>query len=208
MKKLIYMMAFLAMASQITNCKKEDKDDDDDDTPAANVLCDGKGGSSWMRLDSANSWTYTWSLDGQNFPISPKLVVGETTEHDSMTYRLLVDSDNNMLSYDYELREDATTHDLYQYYFSGEEFLVVPGSPTLNQSWTTVTNWTRKVTSVSASVSSHDCNYTGLLEITEYDANMEIKNKYYYKKGLGLVKWTRPSQIGEEAFVLSAVSLK
>jgi len=202
-------MAFLALASQLTNCKKDDKDDDDD-TPAASTLCDGKGGSSWLRLDSANSWTYTWAITGQSMPISPKLLLTETTEHAGKTYRTMVDeSDGDMLNYDYEYREDASTHDLYQYYpCCDEEHLEVPGSPTLNQTWTTVADWSRKITSVSASVSTGSCNYTGLLEITEYDANMAVVNKYYYKKGLGLVKRITPSQIGEETFTLSAVTLK
>jgi len=209
MKKLIYMMAFLALASQLTNCKKDDKDDDDDNSSTATVLCDGKGGSTWLRLDSTNSWTYDYSAAGINIqPVT--LLAGTTTIEDGLTYRVVTDEDGGyMLFTDYYYREDATTHDIYRYYdLYDEEYLEIPGSPTLDQSWPTFINYSRKVTGVDASVSTGSCNYTGLLEITEFNGNMEAINIFYYKKGLGLVKLIRQYQGDEHVFVLKAVSLK
>lgn len=207
MKKLIYMMAFLAIASQLTNCKKDD-DDDDDDTPTTNVLCDGKGGNVWMPIDSTNNWTYSYTIAGISQG-NPVLTAGTTAEHDGNTYRVITDgSGGMMLLVDYEVREDASTHDLYKWYdFYGEEWLEIPGSPTLNQEWPIYVNHTRKVTNLNASLSTSSCSYTGLLEIQDLDANQQTVRTYYYKKGLGLVKQSEPGQFGN-VYTLTGVSLK
>ena len=64
------------------------------------------------------------------------------------------------------------------------EFLEVPGTPTLNQTWTSAYG-TRTVTNLNASKTTSSCTYTGLLEITEVIGAKTTK--FYYKKGLGLV---------------------
>jgi hypothetical protein len=207
MKKLIYMMAFLAIASQLTDCKKKEDDDDDSSSTPANVLCDGKGANIWVPLDSANTWTYKFTIAGIA-QTSPVLVARETSEHDGKSYRYIADDDGFMFLSDYELREEASTHDMYRYYDGwSQEFLEVPGAPTLNQTWDIFSSHTRKVTNLSASVSTSGCNYTGVLEITEYDGSSDVVNTFYYKKGLGLIKVVEPGQFGN-TYVLSAVTLK
>ena len=187
MKKLIYMMVYLIMASQLTDCKKKEDDDDSTTTPPppVNTLCDGKGGSSWMPLDSTNTWEFDYNLSA-GYPI---LVAKGTSTHSGKTYRVIEDASNLMYTSDYEVREDASTHDLYKYSDgSGQEYLEVPGSPSVNQVWPINSGKSRKITSVNATLSTSSCNYTGLLEMQELDASLTLVYTYYFKKGLGMVK--------------------
>lgn len=205
MKKLVYMMAFLAMASQLTDCKKSNDDDEDEPTPV-NQLCDGKGGSTWMPSDSTNTWSYEFTIAGMH-QSSPTLVAGSTSTHDSKTYRRITDSSNLMFLDDYEIREDAS-HNMYRYYdFDGSEYLEVPGSPTLNQSWPLYSGRSRKVTDLNASLTTDGCNYTGLLKIAVLDNNQNPVQYEYFKKGLGLVKSEQPGTFGN-VYELTSVSLK
>ena len=205
MKKLVYMMAFLAMAMQLTDCKK--KEDDDEDEPTTNTLCDGKGGNAWMPLDSTNHWDFEFTIAGMHQG-SPTLTSYDHTTHGTHTYRRITDDSFMMYPDDYELREDASTHNIYKYNDNnGQEYLEVPGSPTLNQTWSLSSSYSRKITSLNATLTTSSCSYTGLLEMTEYDGSMDVTNVYYFKKGLGLVKKAQPGGFGN-VYVLTGVGLK
>jgi len=205
MKKLIFLLAGIAVTVQLSNCKKSS--DDDDDTPTVNQLCDGNGKDSWILLDSTNHWDYKFTIAGQN-QTSPTLTVGGTSVHGANTYRVISDDSHLMYFDDYEVREDAATHNIYKYNDNnGNEYLEVPGSPTLNQTWALSSGYSRKITNLSASLSTAGCNYTGLLEMIELDGNSATVQTYYFKKGLGMVKKQGTGAFGN-VYVLTAVSLK
>jgi hypothetical protein len=146
---------------------------DDSSTPAANVLCNGTSKTSFFPLDSGNTWSYDYSISSQSPDLS---IIGHRT-FGSYNYSVLDDASNVMYSSRQYLREDPVNHNIYKYNdISSIEYLLIPASPQLNQ----------KVTNLSASVKTAHCSYTGLLEISEYDG-AEVVNKYYYKKGLGMV---------------------
>jgi hypothetical protein len=185
----------------LSSCKK-DSNDATPATPAVNKLCDGNGGSSWMPLDSTDSWTYHFTIGGiaQN---SPTVVVTGHQTRGGKLYAVTHD-DSNLFQFDDKyLREDAS-HNLY--YFDtndNTEYLEVPGSPTMNQSWAYGSGGhTRKVTSLTGAIATTGCNYTGLLEISDLSSSGVVQNKFYYKKGLGLVYSTSTS------FIMTVLSLE
>jgi hypothetical protein len=68
-----------------------------------------------------------------------------------------------------------------------DEVLFLPNNPAVGYEWfdnEALFSW--KVTATDATYETSDCSYTGLLEIEEYFSG-ELQDKYYYKKGLGLV---------------------
>lgn len=196
----------MAVPVLLTNCKKSDSDDEDDPAPV-NQLCDGGGKNIWMPLDSTNRWDFSFTIAGIS-QTSPTLTAGGTVTHSSKVYRRITDDSNLMYINDYELREDPATHDIYKYNDNnGNEYLEVPGTPTLNQTWALSSGYSRKITSLSASLSTGACSYTGLLEMIEMDANSNTVQTYYFKKGLGLVKKFSPGGFGN-VYTLNGVSLK
>ena len=198
-------MACMALTLQLTNCKKSSSDDES--TPTVNQLCDGGGKNVWLPLDSTNHWDYEYTIAGIHQG-SPTLTSGSTTTHGAHTYRLVSDDTHMMYFDDYEVREDATTHDIYKYNDNnGQEYLEVPASPTVDQTWALSSGYSRKITSLNASVSTGSCNYTGLLEMIEMDASQVTVQTYYFKKGLGIVKKQSPGGFGN-LYVLTGVGLK
>lgn len=185
-KQIAVLLLVVALGS-FSSCKKKSTDPDPEPEAAApvNQLCDGTGSASYMPLDSTNKWVYTYKIGGitQSPHPSPK-VVGYTT-YGTVKYAHIYDS---ALFSDAYLRENTTTHNTYFYNDNNStEYLEIPGSPTLNQTWTSAFG-TRTVTNLSATKSTGSCNYSGLLEITEVTSGSSpTTTKYYYKKGLGLV---------------------
>jgi hypothetical protein len=198
MKKTIYLIAVAVIT--FGGCKK-----DSDPTPVptptptpVDQLCDGNGSSVWIPLDSSNMWEYEYKIMG--FPqTGSTITAGTTATHGAHTYRMLGSSG---LMAELQLREDATTHDIYKYYSStGADFMEVPNSPVLNQTWPTTSGTTRTVTNINASVTTGGCTYTGVLEITEVGF---VTVKEYYKRGLGMIK----SIGGSDIYELADVELK
>ncbi len=164
-------------------------------TACTSVLCDGNGTTSFFPLKLNNSWTYSYKIGPQVQSISPSPSVTGTTTHGSYTYFEFEDQSSTMYGGIYELREDATSHNIHSY-SSSTDYLYIPASPTLNQSWAVDYGNTRKVTNLSASATTAGCTYTGLLEISQYDSGMVLQQKEYYKKGIGLVYRYHPPSLG------------
>lgn len=203
----ISVLLCAALLGVLVSCKKKSSDPEPEpetETPV-NQLCDGNGGASYMPLDSTDSWTYTYKIGGitQSTHPSPK-VMGHQT-YGGVKYAYIHDSPAFGDSY---YRENVTTHDIYEYDTnSSNEYLAIPGSPTLNQTWNNAYA-TRKVTNLSASKSTASCTYSGLLEITETTTGSSpTTTKYYYKKGLGLVYSIGSGSFASE-WTLTGVSLK
>jgi len=183
MKKYLFVMLMIAgtIAVLQQSCKK-DKDDDEDPTPVVpvNVICDGNGTTDYFPLALSNSWYYNGS--GSNDFTSS---ISTTEVHGGQTYFVVT---STLGGTDY-LRK-AANGDIIEYRSgSGTEVLLIPGSPTVNQSWayTSLSVTTRKVISINATLTTDDCSYTGLLKIQEFDASEVGHAVYYYKKGVGMI---------------------
>lgn len=199
MKNLNYLLlAAFCFVFLIDGCKKKD---DKDETPTpVNYLCDGNGEISYIPLDSANNWTYSFKMGGVSQSVHPSISVTGHVTYGGKVYAKLEDATSYYGVRYY--REDAS-HNIYTY--SSAEYLEVPASPTLNQSWTGSDSYTRTVTNLSASISTSSCSYTGLLEISEYSGTT-LKGKYYYKKGLGLM-YSEVVSFFTNTFTLTSVTL-
>lgn len=201
------MMLLAASAMLIPSCKKDSKDT----TPApVNVLCDGNGSSSYFPMVLNDSWTYSYTISIQTQNVHPKLVVSGTASHNSKTYFTINDQTSAMYTNTLAFREDATTHNIYYYDSnSSSEFMYIPASPTLNQTWAFSYSGTRKATNLSASVTTAGCTYSGLLEISEYNSSGTLQKKEYFKKGIGMVHRQDPDSFfgGYDKFSLTAITL-
>lgn len=184
-KNAINLMCLFCLIS-IAGCKK-DKDTTTAATPAPAVdkLCNGNGSTSYYPFVNANQWTYSYSVSSTN----PVIRITGTQTFLSKVFFVLRDDNSLYYTGDVYFREDATTHNIYTYDTSTHlEYLEVPGSPSLNQTWTNAYGQTCIVADLNASINSGYCSYTGLLKIIVGSSNTR-----YYKKGLGLVYDTESS---------------
>ncbi len=198
MKKILITVSLFVAASFaiILSCKK----DNSTTTPTpTSVICDGNGKATYYPLDSANQWQYEQAYS----TLTPTAYVSYHTTYNGKSYAVVVGELSALNGNKVYLREDASTHNTYKYNNSNNtEYLEIPGSPVLNQSWQGC-NSRRKVTGLSVSLVTPACSYTGLLEISDTLANVPTKN--YYKKGLGLVGTISPSNDG---FKLMSATIK
>jgi hypothetical protein len=210
MKKLLFVAVSLVAAAFILvpSCKKKDDNSSSTSTPTTpttSTICDGNGKTTYFPLDSTDSWTFSCSFMGQNEGSATVTVIGHNT-YSGVNYAELNDPSHLLYTSDNYYREDATTHNIYWYDTYGfAEYLLIPASPTLNQTWTASSSTTKTVLSLSATYTTSSCSYTGLLEIGEYSSGT-LKYTYYYKKGLGEV-----AEVGDaygDLVKLTSVKLK
>ncbi len=150
-------------------------------------LCQGTPENNFMPTTYIHKYKYTSQVerggyDKHYFSYTFKT----TTSMNGITYHEIEFEDitgwtstvYNRLNNDGELIE----------YYSGQEFLVVSDIKPVGYIWSRG-NHNFKIISKNASFSSPDgCEYTGLIEIHEFNTNdNSLVRKYFYKKGLGLV---------------------
>lgn len=202
-KILVAALMLCVFGVVYTSCKS-----DDDSNPPKNVLCDGNGELSYFPLDSGNTWGYQYLImDVNQSQINPILVINGTITYLNKRYFILEDiHDQGFYGEETFLREDVASHNIYRFTTNtNQEYIEVPGSPTLNQSWTYVDNSTRKVTNLSASKVTPSCSYTGLLEITQTSSSGNYVELFYYKKGLGIVYKTSQGLMASQFKLKSGV---
>lgn len=204
--KVLSVVVLLA-ALAIYSCK------DSDDSPEpkkTEVLCDGDGSKSYWPIDSGRVWSYTFKKEGVADAVISHFEIKNSVVFSGNTYLTVVNKESTIWGTDNYLREDPVTHDILNFKSSnGKDYLEVPGNPVLGQKWN-YSFWSREVTSLNASFKSENCNYTGLLEVTEWDGG-SVKKMLYYKKGLGLVhQWYPPYNDGNPKveFILNDVNFK
>lgn len=214
MKKLkqLSLLLIVACSMLIPSCKKKSNDPELVTPPpiVANTLCDGNNSTSFYPMVLNNTWGYTYKIYTQQQTVHPSLKVTGTTTHNLKNYFEITDQNSVMFSNPREYREDATTHNIYFYDNSwAMEYLNIPASPTLNQSWAYTNNTTRKVTNLSASLSTGSCSYTGLLEISIYNNSNVLQEVDYYKKGIGMVGSKMPDSFfgGFDTFNIDSITL-
>jgi hypothetical protein len=188
MKKINYLLLIcLSIVVFIAGCKKKKSEEPAPTTlTPPNYICSGNGTNSYYPLTLSNSWTYSSKKDGVIQPETFTEKVKGYKTFGAYTYSVNVGRTDTTTSSYY--REDAYYKDIYSYNTdTGTEYLLIPGTPVLNQSWPVKYGLTSKVTNLSATISTSSCTYTGLLEITDYNGSSVIMVKTYYKKGLGRV---------------------
>ncbi|MBC7426828.1 MAG: hypothetical protein H7321_09865, partial [Bacteroidia bacterium] len=123
-------------------------------------------------------------------------------------YAAIADSSYRIYSGMRFLRQDGSTKNIYFYNSdSTMEYMEIPGEPAMGQTWKYF-NLSKNVTNLSASIKTNYCNYSGLLEISDFDG-VTLKAKRYYKKGLGLIYSVYPDGVNEgRVFSISKVRLK
>lgn len=187
-KKIVALLCIIAVGS-FNSCKKKTSDPEPDATTPVtpvNQLCDGVASNSFYPLDSLNNWTYVLKYSSSIQSVRPSPKVERFVTYNSKKYAEI--KDGSIYFTDAYIREDAVTHNVYRYKSSNStEYLEIPGTPTLNQTWPSGYGTTLTVTNLSASKNTTKCTYTGLLEITDVNTQAGITQKLYYKKGLGLV---------------------
>jgi hypothetical protein len=179
-KNILIMLQCMLLLIVINSCKKSDSGNGD---ASKDTICDGNGSKSWLPLEVQNQWKYT--IVGLN--IEPRLTIINSAVVNSKTYWVVRDTTGVMQLGDLYLREDPKSNNLYALDLnsSSGEYLYLPASPVLNQSWMYFTH-VLKVTNLAATFSTSACSYTDLLEVSVYNG-ADIIDKHYYKKGLGLV---------------------
>lgn len=204
-KKIVALLCIITIGS-FSSCKKKSSDPEPDATTPVipvNQLCDGAGGTNYFPLDSTDAWIYLLKYSGvtQNPKPSPK-VIGHVT-YGSFKYAHMYDL---VFQTDHYYRENTSTHNIYCYKPSNStDYLEVPGTPTLNQTWTSAYG-TRTVTNLNASKTTSSCTYSGLLEITEVVGS--VTTKFYYKMGLGMVYKIDVSGSFPGEYTLTSATLK
>jgi len=215
MKKTLFGITLLLTVITVleTSCKKKETETTPTPTtpatPAANVLCDGNGTTSYYTLKLNNTWTYSYT-SGSFGSGQPKITVTSSATPNSHTYFGITDATIYMYTGTVYFREDSTSHNIYIYdgTITGGEYIHVPATPVLNQSWAYYSSSTRKATNLSASITTSSCSYTGLLEISEYTPTGTLKTKEWYKKGVGMVYSEVYSAFGTGKYTLLSLTLQ
>lgn len=189
MKKIVFpvLSFFIASMLVMVSCKKkEDNNNYDPPVVTPTLLCDGNGSGSYFPLQTGNKYSYSYKVKANTQPDRNYTIIKDTAVG-GQTYKKLR-SDNVITVYEL-LRADPATNNVYSYLPSlSKEVLLVPGTAVLDQAIEVVTPGNKaKVTSISASFKTGSCNYSGLLEITEFDSAGKAVAVYHYKKGVGRV---------------------
>lgn len=183
---LFFASVVLATSVFVGSCNTEEEDPNDPGTPP-NVLCDGAGSSSYFPLAADNEWTYSGQF-GTTETVTDVATVSAGTE-----YTLDVDQGFTDWTETYVVGSNGDVFfESAGVTVSDSLYLYVPANPTVNQEWLYVISFdghkVRKVVSTNASVSTSSCDYTGCLEIQEYDGTGDALGTYWYKPGVGQVK--------------------
>lgn len=158
---------------------------------STNKLCDGNGTNAFMPIVQQNRWE--WKQQGSGNVVHTWKLNG-TQVIDSKTYQVMnVVWDSGFTETDWYFRV-AADGTVYRY-ANSTEYVYLPAAPTLNQQWTYPSvgaqagQGFRKVTALNKTLSTSSCSYTGLMEIKEYSSATNVNTTYYYKKGLGIVRF-------------------
>jgi hypothetical protein len=193
----------------MVSCKKK-KDDTNYEVPpvVTSVLCDGNGTNSYFPLQLGNKYSYGYKFKGESkydrtYTVTKDTVIG------GLTYKK-IQQDSIASQFDL-IRVDLMSNNVFSYISAiSKEIVLIPGTPVLDQSIECVKPGNKaKITSLSAAYKTAACSYSGLLEITEYDASGKAVAVYQYKPGVGRVHTAFAFNVKEpEDYQLKSVTLK
>ena len=161
------------------------------------LLCDGNGENTFLPLKVGNYWKYKSEL----FSTSVIYNCIDIDTIEGVAYFTIEGSDSFGWD-DKNYYRKATNGDIYvMRELYDDEVLFLPNNPAVGYEWfdnEALYSW--KVTAIDATYETSDCDYTGLLEIEEYFSG-ELQDKYYYKKGLGLVNQLHVGTISYDTYL-------
>jgi len=190
-KTTLVALAIGVLVVSAAGCKKENKD------PETNQLCDGSASTDLLPLTDQNHWE--WKQDG-TANVKHTWDISGTATYAGKTYaKVSAAYDNGSSTTQLYFRRDASGA-VYQYstYYDpqGQEFMYLPAGVTVGEQWTypvvgsTQGQGFRKVTAGAETFSTLYCNnYSDMVKIEEYSATGNLYGTYWYKKGLGPVRW-------------------
>lgn len=190
-KITLVALAFGTLLISAVGCKKETKD------PETNQLCDGSTSTDLVPLTDQNHWE--WKQDG-GANVKHTWDISGTAVYGGKTYAKVAASyDNGSSVTQLYFRRDASGA-VYQYstYYDpqGAEFMYLPAGITVGDQWeypvvsSAQGQGYRKVSGATEAFSTLYCNnYSDMVKIEEYSAAGNLYGTYWYKKGLGLVRW-------------------
>ena len=201
------MLLLLVSTLMMVSCKKKKDDDYDPPVVTPTLLCDGNGTNSYYPLQTGNSYTYSYKLKS-NAQKDKLFNITKDTVVAGQTYKKL--QKDTMVTV-YELLRSDISNNIYAYIPAlNKEVLLVPGTPVFDQvTGATQPGNTAKVTSIAAYFSTAYCNYSSLLEITEFDSKGKAVAVYQYKQGVGRVHvGLAPTPDATEDYQLKSLILK
>lgn len=208
MKKIVFpVLSLLVTGALITSCKKKDKDDDYEPPPyVPTLLCDGNGTTAYFPLQIGNKYSYAYKFNGtaqadRNYTVTKDTVIT------GLTYKK-IQRDNAASIYEL-VRIDPATNNVYGYLpAAAKEILLIPGKPVIDQVLESATpGYKAKITNLSGVYKTGSCSYTGLLEVTEYDASGKAVTVFQYKQGVGKVHTAFLTGTDTQDYQLKSVTL-
>lgn len=161
------------------------------------LLCDGNGQNTFMPMKVGYYWKYKSELfsTSVNYNCIDKDTIG------GIVYFTIKGTD----AYGWEdenYYRAASNGDIFVLKDqSDEEILLIPNNPVVGYQWNDNSDdYSWKIVATDATFETSDCNYTGLLEIEEYFSGT-LTDKYYYKKGLGLVNRLNVGTISYDTYL-------
>lgn len=98
--------------------------------------------------------------------------------------------DHSILFADLYLRAASNGDIMYYDDNNNTEYLYIPASPALNQTWIVRNGAYYKIVAVNATVTTSSCSYTGCVQIEFFSSSGSSYGTKYYKKGIGFIKDT------------------
>lgn len=182
-KKLL--LTAIVFSFIFSTCKKKSDDDDTTPTPTptptppTSVLCNGNGSTSYFPIDIGNEWKFTDSGSEVVWTIS------DTVRSNGHLFFKIEDVWDEFFYSGAKIRQDSTTSDIYL-----DNYLYIPANPVVGTTYPYVGSTSRKVASLTASITTDSCSYSNLLEMDEIITSSGVVNRrYYYKKGIGSVAY-------------------
>ena len=146
------------------------------------MLCDGlTSEASYFPLKIGDSWTYGNEVHK----------IDATETYGGNTYFDMSIGDQFSPYHNYFR---SANDGVYEYITAdSKEYLFIPSNPTVNQEWDYRVGFgvgKRKVISLTATVKTSKCEYKNVMQINEYYEDGSSGTIYYYKKGLGMIRYT------------------
>jgi hypothetical protein len=153
-------------------------------TPVVNPTCDGHPtNSDVFPLIQGTKWDYDQTGTYSNTYYE----INGTSDINGVTY---INRDFSQFSGNItgtkQFRIDTNNGDVY-YRSGANDYMQMPGTPTLGQSWVDEYTVIHEIVDLNATVTTNACTYTGCVKVlNDYTSSADTYN--YYKSGIGMIK--------------------
>ncbi len=204
-KKQLFLFASACVLAFSSCSKTEDppapNNNNNNPPVTASQVCDGNNSRSYFPLKIGNSWTSSTGSGTETKSITKDTVIQGKT-YFVLSYKSAMNGDTHESFFRMDPNGDVFE---YRDYNNGstspytKEYLFMPydAADAVGFQWEFPPALIhegkmnkRLVTSNNGSVKTDKCNYSALVEITEYDSEGNVYATYFFKKGLGKVRET------------------